>query len=96
MRKKPLTRHISVGDIISYKFDMVIGSKTPEPWVGTVVERKHREWLNHSTGRWREGFSLGVIWEHSPSSGVFWVSPEEWERGNYGMVVSSASKRRRA
>lgn len=96
--RKPLSRHIQVGDIISYSFNDVPGSQTPEPWIGTVVERKYHEWHDSTTGRWREGLSLGVMWNSSghdfvTQDGVFWVKPKEWETGRYALVATSASRR---
>ena len=95
--RKPLSRHVQVGDIISYSFNEVPGSQTPEPWIGTVMERKFCEWFSESTGRWREGLSLGVMWDttgcDTAQDGVFWVTPKEWETGRYALVATSASRR---
>ena len=95
--RKPLSRHVQVGDIISFSFNDIPGSQAPEPWIGTVVERKYHEWLDSTTGRWREGLSLGVMWDIESSyvegRGVFWVKPKEWEDGRYALVATSASRR---
>lgn len=97
MSKKILSRHIQVGDIISYSFNEVPGSKTPEPWIGTVVERRYCEWLS-LTCRWKEGISLGVMWDSIgcdiAQDGVFWITPREWETGNYGVVATKARSRK--
>ena len=96
MPKKPLSKHVQVGDIISYTFNDQ-GANTPEPWVGTVVERKFCEWFSATTGRWREGLSLGVMWDSTgcdtAQEGVFWVTPREWEAGRYALVATSLIKR---
>ena len=100
MPKKPLARHVEVGDIISYSFKEVPGAVTPEPWIGTVVERKYCEWVNEHTGRWREGLSLGVMWDSNGCDtahlGVFWVKPREWEESEgYALVSTRAVNRRK-
>ena len=96
MPKKPLTRHIEVGDIISYTFSPSEGEGTSPVWIGTVVERTFYEWVNYNTGKWREGFRLGVLWEHDADGKVFWVAPTEWERANgYALVARAKAGRRR-
>lgn len=97
MPKKPLARHVEVGDIISYTFSPSEGEGTPPVWIGTVVERKFYEWVNRSTDRWRESFKLGVIWEHDAGDGkIFWIAPTDWEfAAGYALVSSRAKAGRR-
>lgn len=93
MPKKPLSRRIMVGDIISFTFDDLPNAERPEPWIGTVAELKWCEWVNQSTGRWREGFRLGVLWEGSNQNGaVYWVTPTEWEENDRYRLVSSSAR----